>query len=109
MADNISLSVDQGASFEVDFLVKDSSNNVIDISTYTGTGKARKFVSSNTAVTMQINTFSNGILRASLTHVQTNNMTYSDRYTYDIKLTTPSNTIIRVVEGIITINPQVSY
>jgi len=109
MADVVSLFIDQGTSFEVDFLVKNSSNTVIDISTYTGTGKARKFVSSNTAVTMQINTFSNGILRASLTHVQTNNMTYSDRYTYDIKLATPSNTIIRVVEGIITINPQVSY
>ena len=109
MADIVSLFVDQGASFEVDFLVKDSSNNVIDISTHTGTGKARKYISSNTAVTMQINTFSNGILRASLTHVQTNNMTYSDQYKYDIKLTTTSNTIIRVVEGMLTVNPQVSY
>lgn len=109
MADSVSLIIDQGTSFEADFLVKDSSNTIIDISTYTGTGKARKFVNSNTAITMQVNTFSNGILRASLTHVQTNNMSYSDRYSYDIKLTTPSNTIIRVVEGIITIKPQVSY
>ncbi len=109
MADKIDLAIDQGTSFEVDFLVKDSSNNTIDISTYTGTGKARKYVSSNTAVTMQVNTFSNGILRASLTHIQTNNMIYSERYLYDIKLTTPANTIFRVVEGVITINPQVSY
>ena len=109
MADKVDLTIDQGASFEVDFLVKDASNTTIDISTYTGVGKARKFISSNTAVSMQINTFSNGILRASLTHVQTNDMIYSDRYIYDIKLTTPANTILRVVEGVITVNPQVSY
>lgn len=109
MADKVDLIVDQGTTFVVDFLIKDSSNNIIDLSTYTGTAKARKFISSNTAVVMQINTFSNGIVRASLTANQTANMVYSDRYLYDIKLNTPSNTVIRIVEGQITISPQVSY
>jgi hypothetical protein len=109
MADKIDLVIDQGTTFEVDFLVKDSSNNTLDVSTYTGTGKARKFISSNTAVTMTVNCFSNGIVRASLTANQTANMSYSDRYQYDVKLTSSSNTVIRIVEGFITISPQVSY
>ena len=109
MADNISLFVDQGSSFEVDFLVKDSSNTTIDVSTYTGTGKARKNFSSNSAISMSVSTYSNGIVRASLTYVQTNNMSYTDQYRYDINLLTPANSVIRIVEGLITVRPQVSY
>ena len=109
MADQIPLLIDQGATFEVDFLVTNANGTVIDVSTYSGTGKARKFITSNTSITMQVNTFSNGIVRAMLTSLQTNNMVYTDTYLYDIKLLTPSNTVIRIVEGTITINPQVSY
>lgn len=109
MADQIPLLIDQGATFEVDFLVTNANGIPIDVSSYTGIGKARKFVNSNTAVTMQINTFSNGIVRALLTAQQTNNMVYTDKYLYDIKLNTPSNTVVRIVEGFITISPQVSY
>jgi len=109
MADTVNLTIDQGATFEVDFLVKDSANNVIDLSTYTGVGKARKFISSNTAVTFQVNTFSNGIMRGLLTSLQTNNMSYTDKYVFDFKLTSSSNVVSRAVEGFITVNPQVSY
>lgn len=109
MADKVDLFIDQGTSFEVDFLIKNSSNTIVNVSDYIGTGKIRKFITSNSSISMQVNTFSNGIVRASLTALQTNNMVYSSRYLYDIKLNTPSNTIIRIAEGVITINPQVSY
>jgi len=109
MADSVNLIVDQGATFEVDFLIKDSANNTINLSTYTGVGKARKFISANTPVSFQVNTFSNGIMRGTLTSLQTNNMSYKDKYIYDFKLTSSSNVVSRAVEGFITINPQVSY
>ena len=95
MADSVNLIIDQGATFEVDFLIKDSANNTINLSTYTGVGKARKFISANTPVSFQVNTFSNGIMRGTLTSLQTNNMSYKDKYIYDFKLTSSSNVVSR--------------
>jgi hypothetical protein len=49
----------------------------------------------------------NGIITLSLTANQTANMV-GGRYVYDVELTDASNSISRIVEGIVTVTPQVT-
>jgi hypothetical protein len=48
-----------------------------------------------------------GEITLSLTANQTGNIV-AGRYVYDVELTDAANSITRIVEGIVTINPQVT-
>ena len=50
---------------------------------------------------------SNGSLVISLTANQTANMV-AGRYVYDIELIDPANTVVRILEGIVTLTPEVT-
>lgn len=111
MAVKVNLFVDQGATFATTFnLTDEETGNPIDLSTYTAAGQARKHFSSSNSTTIDCS-FANavgGVLAIQLSANTTGSMP-AGRYVYDVELTeTTSNTISRVVEGILTINPQVT-
>ena len=112
MAAIANLTIDQGATFSSDVTVKDSNNNAFDLTGYTASAKMAKGFSSTrtrTSITCTISTpATSGIVTLALTADQTTNLD-EGRYVYDLEiLQTSSSTVTRVIEGIITVRPQVT-
>jgi hypothetical protein len=111
MAAVANLSIDQGATFTSDITVKDINGNVFDLTGYTAVAKlARGYSSTRTRTTMST-TFATdrttGVLTISLTANQTAALD-AERYVYDVEITSGAGSVTRVLEGIITVRPEVS-
>ena len=112
MAAIANLTIDQGASFSSDVTVKDANGNAFDLTGYTASAKMAKGFQSTktrTSITCTIQApATNGLVTLSLTADQTTALD-DGRYVYDLEiLQTSSSTVTRVIEGIITVRPQVS-
>lgn len=110
MAVKVNLSIDQGSTFATTFnLTNDETGEILDLSTYTAAGQIRKHYSSSNAVNFVCTSnVSTGVLAVSLSANTTRTMT-AGRYVYDVELTeTVSGAVSRVVEGIVTVNPEVT-
>lgn len=107
MATKANLVIDQGATFSTDLTLTDENGDMLLLSGYTANSQLRKWYTSSNAVsfTTNINT-SSGVISLSLTSNQTSNLV-AGRYVYDVEISDGS-TISRVVEGIITVTPNVT-
>ena len=105
------LSIDQGATFTSDITVKDITGNVFDLTGYTAVAKLAKGYSSTRTRTSMTTAFATdrttGVLTISLTADQTSALD-PERYVYDVEITSSTGTVTRVLEGIITVRPEVS-
>lgn len=104
------LTLDQGATFEstLDLVADDGS--AINVAGYLFSGQIRKsYYSSNATanLTITVSDSANGNLNISLNSATTANIA-AGRYLYDVKMTDTANTVTRIVEGIITVTPQVT-
>jgi hypothetical protein len=110
MAGKANIEVDQGADFETTITVRDTNDVLKDLTNHTGYGQIRKHYTSTTAVNFTI-TFENprtaGQVTLSLTRAQTAAME-AGRYVYDVELTDEDDFRTRLVEGILTVLPQVT-
>lgn len=111
MAAVANLSIDQGATFTSDITVKDINGSVFDLTGYTAVAKMAKGYSSTRTRTTITTTFAedrtSGILTISLTNTQTAALD-PERYVYDVEITSSTGKVTRVIEGIITVRPEVS-
>lgn len=107
MATKVNLVVDQGSTFQSSVTFNDENGNTINFSTYSGAAQIRKHFTSSNSVAFQVNMTSNGIITLSLTANQTANLV-SGRYVYDLEVTDSSNQISRLIEGIVTVTPNVT-
>lgn len=111
MAAVANLSIDQGATFSSDITVKDINGNVFDLTGYTAVAKLAKGYSSTRTRTVMGTSFATdrttGVLTISLTANQTAALD-PERYVYDVEITSSTGTVTRVLEGIITVRPEVS-
>jgi len=111
MAAVANLSIDQGATFTSDITVKDINGNVFDLTGYTAVAKLAKGYSSTRTRTAMTTAFATdrttGVLTISLTATQTAALD-PERYVYDVEIISNTNTVTRVLEGIITVRPEVS-
>ena len=111
MAAVANLSIDQGATFTSDITVKDINGNVFDLTGYTANAKMAKGYSSTRTRTTMSTTFATdrttGVLTISLTANQTATLD-AERYVYDVEITSSAGSVTRVLEGIITVRPEVS-
>jgi len=108
MASKANLVIDQGATFSTDLTLQDDNGDLISLVGYTANSQIRKWYTSSNAsatFTTSINTTS-AVITLSLTANQTGNLT-SGRYVYDVEINSGA-TISRVVEGIVTVTPQVT-
>ena len=113
MAATANLRIEQGATFSSDVTVKDTNGNAFDLTGYTAASKmALGYASTRTRTTISTSIASDattGIITLSLTADQTNNLDAPARYVYDVEITkTSDSTVTRVIEGIITISPNVT-
>jgi len=109
MATKANLIIDQGATYETTVNITDDDGNTVDLSGYTGAAQARKHYTSNTAYnfTVTVNG-SEGQVVLSMSSNTTMQLA-SGRYVYDCELTeTSSGKVSRVLEGIVTVTPNVT-
>ena len=112
MAAIANLTVDQGTSFTSDVTVKDANGNAFDLTGYTATAKmAKGYASTRTRTTITTTVAADattGVVTLSLSSTVTAGLD-AERYVYDLEITqTSSGNVTRVIEGIITVRPQVS-
>jgi len=112
MAAIANLSIDQGATFTSDVTVKDANDNPFDLTGYTAAAKLAKGYASTRTRTDFTTTVAadptTGVVTLSLTSTQTAALD-AERYVYDLEITqTSSGSVTRVIEGIISVRPQVT-
>ena len=106
MATKANISIDQGTSFTTEVLLTDENGDPLDLSAYTANAQIRKTYTSLTSVPFNTS-LSNAQVMLSLSANVTGNLE-AGRYVYDVVVHDAANTITRVVEGIVTVNPQVT-
>lgn len=104
------LTIDQGTTFIAALELKNDDGTAINVASHTFQSQIRKsyYSTSPTAnITITITNSANGVVSLSLLPYQTANIK-AGRYLYDLKMITPNNTTSRVIEGIVTVTPQIS-
>lgn len=110
MAAKANLIIDQGSDFSTTLTVTDDDGNVVDLTGYSANGHIRKHYTSSTATVFNCvfgSPRTDGQITISLNRTQTGDME-AGRYVYDVELTSAANTLTRLVEGIVTISPEVT-
>ena len=108
MAIKANLAIDQGTTFQTTINVTDDAGDIVDLSGYTGAAQMRKHYTSSTSTAFNITiNASGGSVTLSMNAATSANVT-AGRYVYDCELTSSGNTVSRLVEGIVTVTPQVT-
>lgn len=110
MAAYTELFVDQGTDFESSIDLVGDDGAAINVSSYVFKGQIRKsYYSKNPTanITFTVTNASTGNIKMSMSASTTANIP-AGRYLYDVKMVDSASTTNRLVEGIITINPQVT-
>jgi hypothetical protein len=109
MATKANLIIDQGSTFSVELDLTDDNGDALNLVGFSANAQMRKWYTSTNATTFStsVNVYS-GQISLTLSANQTGALT-AGRYVYDVELTdTSSNAVSRVVEGIVTVTPQVT-
>lgn len=109
MATKANLVIDQGSTYSTTLTLTDEDGEALDLTNNTAQAQIRKSYSSltYTSFTTSVNVAAGTVL-LSLTAAQTSNLV-AGRYVYDVELTdTVANSVTRIVEGIVTVTPQVT-
>jgi hypothetical protein len=108
MATKANIIIDQGTTFSTVINLTDDNGTAIDLTGYTGDAEMRKHYTSSNSQSFSIALGgTSGTVTLSLTANQTANLT-SGRYVYDVEVTSSANVVSRIVEGIVTVTPQVT-
>lgn len=106
----VELSIDQGADFETAIDIVADDGLPIDVDGFAFQGQIRKsYYSANPTanISININNDVTGNVILSLDSATTANIK-PGRYVYDVYMTDTSNTVTRLVEGILTVTPAVT-
>ena len=109
MATVSNLFVDAGATYSNIISVAATNGQALNLTGYSVASQMRKSYSSSTAYnfTASIYDAANGKVRLQLTPSQSEAIP-AGRWLYDVEITSPSGNKTRVVEGIVTVNPQIT-
>lgn len=108
MATKANITVDQGTTFSTTITLTDDNGDPIDLTGYTGRSQMRKHYTSSNSVSFTVSLGgTNGVVSLGLTSTQTANL-IPGRYVYDVEVVSSANVVSRIVEGIVTITPEVT-
>jgi hypothetical protein len=111
MAAYVELYMDQGASFNnVINITDDLTNDYINVANYIVRSQMRRsYYSSNAAANLvcAITNAANGEITVTLAAANTSNVK-AGRYLFDLETEDPTGIVVRVLEGIITVNPGIT-
>lgn len=101
------LKIDQGATFEVSFYLKDEYNNPIDLTGFTGTSKIKKAYGYTNCCSFDVTINEEAGLVSLLINAEDTAEIPAGTYVYDCVLTN-DDTTSRIVEGLVTVSPGVT-
>lgn len=114
MAQVINLEIDQGATFVKKFLIRNQDNSSPDITGWSARMQFRTHVSSTDTELEADTTNSKLVLSASDTSISislsatdTSSLNYSS-YVYDLEIVKTDNSVIRLVQGKVLVNNEVT-
>lgn len=108
MATKVNLVVDQGADFATTITLKQDDGTALILGDYTGAAQLRKHFTSSNATNFTVELANTtGVVTLSLSSAQTANLV-SGRYVYDVEITDGDGVVSRIVEGIVTVTPNVT-
>ena len=107
MATKLNLFIDQGTDFATTIEVADEEGVPIDLSTYTGRAQMRKHYTSTVYHSFTVSGNASGVITVSMNAATTANIA-GGRYVWDLEMVATGNVVSRIVEGIVTINPEVT-
>jgi hypothetical protein len=107
MAQKVNIVIDQGTTFNTDFTFTDDQDNPIDFTSYNGAAQMRRSYLSVNSFAFQVGLGNNGIVSLSMNAATTSSIT-AGRYLYDLEVTSPTNVVSRLVEGIVTVTPEIT-
>lgn len=108
MATKANLVIDQGTTFSTDLFLTDDDGEPLILNGYFANSQIRKwYTSSNPAATFTTSiNLESASVTLSLSSTQTSNLV-AGRYVYDVEIN-DGYSVSRIVEGIITVTPQVT-
>lgn len=108
MGTKANLVVDQGTTFSTTITVTDDDGIAIDLTDYTGAAQMRKHYTSSNSTSFDVSiTAGTGEVTLSMTSNVTSNIV-AGRYVYDCELTSNTGVVSRILEGIVTVTPEVT-
>ena len=109
MASINNLFVDAGSTYSNIITVTASNGQPLNLTGYTVKSQMRKSYQSSTAYTFDASIFNTtgGKIRLQLTDEQSGAIP-AGRWLYDVEITSSSGATTRVVEGIVTVTPQIT-
>lgn len=100
--------IDQGADYEVTLDITDDNGDIINLTGYTGAAQMRKHYTSLTAYNFNVSISPLiGTVTIAMPSSTSANIA-AGRYVWDCELTSNTNVVSRMVEGIVTVTPQVT-
>jgi hypothetical protein len=106
----IELLVNQGATFQYNLDLKNKDQSPLNVTGATFSGQIRKSYYSTTAtadLNITVANTTNGNVVISMSSATTSAIK-AGRYVYDVKMLDNANTTTRILEGIVTVTPQVT-
>ena len=114
MASTYNITVDQGATYSLAISYKDSNGAAINLTNYTAAMQLRSDYSSADAV-LSLSSPSNGIVITGATGLITITITdtqtaalSANAFVYDLEITSASNVKTRLIQGSVTVSPEVT-
>lgn len=111
MAAYVELYIDQGTTFNnVINITDDTTNTPVNVLGYTVSSQMRRsYYSANATanITCTVTDAPNGEITMSMTAANTS-IIKAGRYLFDVETIDPNGTVSRILEGIITITPQIT-
>lgn len=108
MATKANIILDQGTTFSTTIFITDDNGDPVDLSGYTGRSQIRKHYTSSNSVSFSVSlTEATGVVSLGLTANQTSLLT-AGRYVYDVEVVSNANVVSRIIEGIVTVTPEVT-
>lgn len=110
MSAKANLIIEQGSDFSTSVTMTDGDGFPTDLAGYTGSGQIRKHYTSESFTELDIDfgaDRTSGIVTILLGRTA-NEAMEAGRYVYDVEITSVANTRTRLVEGLVTLTPQVT-
>lgn len=109
MATIAHLDIDQGSDFTAEFTLENDDNSPMNLTGFRVYSQFRKSYNSTSAYSFicTVSNSSAGKIILSLPGVMSSNIK-PGRYLYDVEVMSESNVKTRAVEGIITLNPEIT-
>lgn len=106
MASKANLTIDQGSTFSTDLRLTDENGDPIDLTGYSVRSKMRRWYTSTNSVTFTatLNVAAGTVNLYLDANTTANCAPY--RYVYDVEIFNANNVVSRVVEGVVTVNPE---